>query len=715
MFVRYKTHSHNILKPLCIGLFATSVAGCANMKGPAYDAAKQDDIIFSQPMRPAKDLPQSDVYIPLFRQENAANSLQVLVAPTLNTQEAAVKARDAVMPDLAETMVSRLAFNNMPVPVYINEVFGNQLGLNFVIEPSLKSSADLVTMRINEPVNQQDLYELATQTLKSYGVTTSIKNNAVLFSFSENASSETPLLVSGRALPEVPSTSRPIFYIYPLKAVVTPMVRSWLKKMFPTKELNINEDISRNALIFQGSSRVVEQAIAATKLLDRPVMEGMFSKIIRPSLSAVAELATNLENVLKAEGYAVRQTNGASAIRLLPLASVNQLVVFAKSEDVLNHIIDWAKILETEQHKKIEQGLFSYSVQSTQATHIVEILNSLGVADYQTRNSDSGETTSPNTPTSSTALRSSKNSSNTNDQTKGRYAVDQQLNTILYSGSGKDWLQVLPVIKRLDKPAPSVMVEVILAEVTLNDTENTGIEWLANSTLGRFALNFSTMGGAGLATSLFSTSLDNAGQTRAVLNAFYKNEKANIRSRPRIMVKSGGEASIDVGNEIPVITSTSQSTDAGNAPVIQTVSYRKTGVLLSVKPTVHASGFVDIEIDQELSEASSTTGSGNPTILNRKLSTTVTLRDGGSVLLGGLISSSTSAGNQGVPILGKLPVLGKLFRTDSDSQDRTELMIMIIPYILNSPDEAEQLTDELQKARIDKLSADMVFRTSAND
>jgi general secretion pathway protein D len=713
MSARYKIHNHHILTPLCIGLFAVTVTGCANMKGPAYDAAKQDELIFSQPMRPAKDLPQSNVYVPLDKPTDTVNSLELLVAPTLNTQEAAVQARDAVMPDLADTIVSRLAFNNMPVPVFINEVFGNQLGLNYVVEPSLKSSSDLVTMRINEPVNQQDLYELATQTLKSYGVTTSIKNNAVLFAFSENASSEVPLLVSGRTLPEVPSTSRPIFHIYPLKAVAPSMVRTWLTQMFPKKVLDVKEDPYRNALIFIGPNRLVAQAIAATQLLDKPAMEGMFSRIIRPTLSTVDELASNLENVLNAEGYAVRQTNGTSAIRLLPLGSINQLVVFAKSEQVLSHIIDWARTLETEQHNKVEQGLFTYSVQSTQATHIVEILNSLGVAEYSGSSSETSIKAGANTSTSPQSRGSS--SSNSNVDKKGRYAVDGQLNTILYSGSGKDWLQILPVIKSLDKPAPSVMVEVILAEVTLNDTENTGIEWLANSTLGRFALNFSTMGGGGLATSLFSTSLDNAGQTRAVLNAFYKNEKANIRSRPRIMVKSGGEASIDVGNEIPVITSTSQSTDAGNAPVIQTVNYRKTGVLLSVKPTVHASGFVDIEIDQELSEASSTTGSSNPTILNRKLSTTVTLRDGGSVLLGGLISSSTSAGNQGVPILGKLPVLGKLFRTDSDSQDRTELMIMIIPYILNSPDEAEQLTDELQKARIDKLSADMVDRTSDND
>jgi general secretion pathway protein D len=717
MFARYKIPNHGCGKQLCIALFAASLTGCANMKGPAYDAAKQDEIIFSQPMRAAKVLPDSDIYVPLDRSSEQQTSLEVILAPNFNVQEAAIKAKDAVLPELADMTVSRLSFNNMPIPAYINEVFGNQLGLNFVIEPSLKNSADLVTMRLNNQVTQKDLYELATQTLKSYGVTTSIKNNAVLFAFSEDASiGETPLLISGRTLPEVPSTSRPIFYIYPLTAVTHQQVRGWLSQMFPKNELTIMEDPGRNAIILIGPPRAVEQAIAATKLLDKPSMQGMYSRIIRPTLSGVTDLGNNLEQVLATEGYSVKQSVGTAAIRLLPLESVNQLVVFAQSAEVLDHILEWAKILETEQHNKVQQGIFTYPVQSTQATHIVEILNSLGVADYQSTSKDKSSTA--NTSSSATASRTSsssvRSSDSSNSEPKGRYAVDEQLNTILYSGSGKDWLQVLPVIKSLDKPAPSVMVEVILAEVQLNDSENSGIEWLTNSTLGRFGVNMSTIGGLGLGASGFNLALDSAGQTRAMLNLFYKNEKANIRSRPRIMVKSGGEASIDVGNEIPVISSNSQSTTDSNAPVIQTISYRKTGVILDVKPTVHASGFVDIEITQELSEATPTSSSDidSPTILNRKINTTVTLRDGGSVLLGGLISSTTSVGNQGVPILGRLPMIGKLFSTDSNTQDRTELMIMIIPYILNSPGEAEQLTDELQKARIENFSADIVDRTS---
>lgn len=442
-------------------------------------------------------------------------------------------------------------------------------------------------------------------------------------------------------------------------------------------------------------------------------MAGLYSRVVTPNTGNVKDLADNLEQVLSTEGFAVKQgaSLGGGAIRLLALESVGQLVVFTRSQDNLNHVINWVRQLEVERQSEIEQGLFSYQVQSTSASHIVNILSNLGVANAVgiSQSSLSGnaigdQTISATGQRQTVTNRTQPPTSGTADDSFGRFTVDEQLNTILFSGSGKQWLKILPIVKNLDKPAPSVMVEVMLVEVQLNDNESTGVEWLANSVLGGFDLSFGTLNALSIGGSGFNLGLESAGQTRALVNAFYQNRKANIRSRPRIMVKSGGQASIDVGNEIPVTTVTAQSTVSSDSQIVSNQSYRKTGVILDIKPTVHASGFVDIEINQSLSEASDTTGDGNPTILNRSISTTVTLKDGGSVLIGGLISSSTSEGTRGIPVLGKLPILGKLFTTDTNSQDRTELMVMIIPYIISSPEEGQDLTDELQRSRIEELS-----------
>jgi general secretion pathway protein D len=161
------------------------------------------------------------------------------------------------------------------------------------------------------------------------------------------------------------------------------------------------------------------------------------------------------------------------------------------------------------------------------------------------------------------------------------------------------------------------------------------------------------------------------------------------------MVKNGETASIDVGNEIPTISSKERSTENSGAPVISTVKYRKTGIRLTITPIIHSSGYVEININQELSEASLnvTSSIDSPTIFNRSLETTVTLKDGGSVLLGGLISESRSKGNSGIPVLGNLPLLGRIFSTDTKSTGRTELVLMVVPYIIDNPEDAKTISD----------------------
>ena len=134
--------------------------------------------------------------------------------------------------------------------------------------------------------------------------------------------------------------------------------------------------------------------------------------------------------------------------------------------------------------------------------------------------------------------------------------------------------------------------------------------------------------------------------------------------------------------------------------MLQEVSYRKTGVQLEIKPLVQANGLVDLAISQQLSEArpsADTSLAGSPTILNRQISTSLTLRDGGSLLMGGLISGNQSGGTSGVPVLGQLPVLGHLFRTDQAQEDRTELMVMVTPYVIADHEEGWELTRRIRE------------------
>lgn len=617
-------------------------------------------------------------------------------------------------------------YHNMPLPVFINEVFGEQLGLSFTLDPQIEKQEDLVTLRLIEAVPPEELFRVAARTLNTYGIAISQQGDVLSFLIDKNITlGETPLLVSGRTLPEVPQSHRPIFMFVPLKVVTNAKVASWVRDALTGKDIQVNEDASRNAVLLKGKPDLVNQALAIIEVLDQPMMRGKFSASIEPAYVKVDALSKNLKDVLNAEGYDAQMNSQLGSIILIPLAGTNQLVVFASTQQIINHVRDWVEVLDRRQQMSIDQGIFTYEVRNTDAAHIVELLNSFenggGTSNSRSGGLDSGSAITDVTNNSGLQNSGQQGSGAQGASARvngGNFVVDTNRNTIIFKGSGQAWLDMLPVIQTLDKAAPSVLIEVLLAEVTLNDKEQTGFEFVANGSQkvgGKvYSSVLGTLGGLGVGSSGLSATLDSAGETRAMLNLFYENKRAEIRSRPRLMVKSGQQATIDVGTEIPTL-GTSSGVTTGGLVVPPSISNRKTGVRLTVSPVVHASGHVDIEIDQELSEAQPNESSGidSPSIFNRKIQTTVTLQDGGSILIGGLISSSKSLGDVGVPWLGKLPIIGRIFRADSNSSARTELMVMIIPYVINSPEEGQAVTKSIQQAfqqpeKVDLLGSDAV-------
>ena len=486
------------------------------------------------------------------------------------------------------------------------------------------------------------------------------------------------------------------------------MVRGWLMQLYKGTPLTVQEDPQRNAIVLTGPLELVKQATETTKMLDQPLMKGKFSRSFKPTYLSVEELTNDLEQVLSAEGYAVSQRPPIGAVIILPLKTQERIVAFTGSQETLDHVIEWAYELDAQRKDSISQGFFSYKAQNVTADHIGQLVGMLN----RSAESDVGlnRSTRPDGGQSQLNSNNSSNTANGNQGTGnagaqsylgGKLVVDTSRNVLFFSGSGQEWRELLKLIEEVDKPVPMVVIDVLLAEITLGGQQESGVEWkfLGDGIEGT-DLTGSTFGGLGVGSSGLSLTFDSAGETRAIINAFYSDDRAVIRSSPKLLVKSGEQAFIEVGNEIPIITSNSQSIDSPDAPVIQTIQYRKTGVLLSINPVVQASGMVDLQISQELSEQATSSASavaGSPTILTRKVETALALHDGGSVLLGGLISSSKSTGQQGIPGLGKLPVIGRLFRSDISTDTQTELLMLVSVYVIDSHEGAVELTESLRE------------------
>jgi len=237
------------------------------------------------------------------------------------------------------------------------------------------------------------------------------------------------------------------------------------------------------------------------------------------------------------------------------------------------------------------------------------------------------------------------------------------------------------------------------------------VAWLAKNGFGRFngtatfgsmpssGGNDQTSGGNGL-----TYLLDVAGQNRFALTAFANDSRVNILSVPRLLVKSGNEANIDIGTEVPTIsmTTTSNQTTDGNTNLLQSIQYRKTGIILRIKPTVYSDDRIDLDISQEVSEAMPVPDDskiGSPSIFNRALNSSLSLRDGGSVVMAGLMSERNTDGSNGIPVLKDVPVLGNLFKSRNRSSNKTELVLMIVPYIIESDERASAVS----QAIVDRL------------
>lgn len=626
--------------------------------------------------------------------------------------------RDPLGADLTGDPV-QVSFRDVPLIAFINEVFGEVLGLSFAISPGLEKKTDLVTLRLSEPISPSQMFATARRVLENYGIDVRDEDGVLSFiEAPEISSRDIPLLISGKALPEVPATHRTIFQLVPLRVVDVASVASMLRSVFNGQDLKIESELNRNILLLRGNLELIALALDMIEVLDQPLMHGQHGLIIEPRFLEVGEMADSLFRLLESEGYKVSVNVRGGAAILVPLESANKLVAFAADQAALDHIREWARMLDTQRQDEIEDGVFTYEVRNTQAEHVTETLNQmLGSGPVSAR--PAGESAAAGGRPGATGGAA------------GRIVVDERRNLLLFRGSGKEWAEILDVVAILDKPSPSVLIEVLIAEITLSDRDGSGFEFLLRRDgLGNLSLLGNDLGiqggtlgqlgvtGANAISGGASLVLDSAGSTRAALKFFYTDNRVVIRSSPKLVVKSGETANIQVGDEIPTITQNAvdPGIDTGGRgnDILQQITYRKTGITLEIEPIVQANGLVDLKISQELSEAQPNADgqvSQTPTILNRQISTNLTLRDGGSLLMGGLIAENQSDGQRGIPGIAKVPVLGRLFRSETLNVNRTELIILVIPYVIADHAEGWELTKrvkeqlELHKEFIEKSQA----------
>ena len=313
-----------------------------------------------------------------------------------------------------------------------------------------------------------------------------------------------------------------------------------------------------------------------------------------------------------------------------------------------------------------------------------------------------------------------------------RIVADEITNSLIILATPRDYAMVRDVLRQLDVVPRQVLIEAIIAEIQLIGDLAFGLEYaIANKGIGSVLGTGGGTGedggttttsgvGAGDLGSPGSLTIDNSsllsGAKRAVnigaqglfgfitdrdkflvmLNALASKDRVNILATPHVTAADNREAHILIGEEVPILTSTSTSALTDSARTINSVQYRDTGRILTILPQVNSAGLVNLEIRQEVSAVGQEEfgRTNSPSFVSREAETTVVVRDGESVILGGIIDDQMRRTRSGVPYLMNVPVLGRLFRVDTERLERTELVILITPHVIRNREELRSVTEE---------------------
>ncbi|MBA3520036.1 MAG: type II secretion system secretin GspD [Rhizobiales bacterium] len=594
---------------------------------------------------------------------------------------------------------------NVPINQAAKTVLGEVLGLNFVVDDRVQGA---ISVQTTKPISKEALIDLFETVLRSRGA--AIVEDGGFYRI-------LPLEDARVGLPDAQERAQGrigpglAVQIVPVAYVSAEEMRGILEPIAPAGGV-LRIDGRRNLIVIAGTASELNSMREAIELFDVDWMKGM-SFALHPLKSAEpTAVASELDTIFDtAEGPSKQM------VRFVPNKRLNAVLVISSRPRYLAEAASWIARLDQVADAQADK-LVVYQVHNRSASELAPILTSVfsraGRASPQLDGDvapalepveieASGDDVIAEPPIVEAPPTIPPNS----DNAAPGITADEADNSLLIYASAEQHERIEDVLGRLDRLPTQVLLEATIAEVSLGDDLRFGLRWFLES--GNFAGNLTDAesGGIGSVFPGFSF-LFSTGNTQAVLSALSSVTDVKIVSSPTLMVLDNKKATLQVGDQVPIVTQTARSTTDGDAAIVNSVELRDTGVILVVQPHVNESGRVVLDIQQEVSTVVQTTTSGidSPTIRQRKISTTIVVGDGESLALGGLIQDRNVQRRAKVPVIGDIPVVGNAFRRKEDSVERTELIILIRPRIVHDVEEARTITEDFRDGLVLTAPAD---------
>ena len=619
-----------------------------------------------------------------------------------------------------------LSFENAPVTTVAKVILGDILGVGYIIDPRVQGT---VTLTSGRPVAKSDVLFVLESALRVSNVALVHDANTYRLVPANEAIANGRLDVStdGRT----PQAGYGVS-IVPLRYVAAATIIKLLEN-FATKQGAIRVDSARNMILIQGTGPERRTAVETALNFDTDWMRGQTVGIFPVHHSTPEPIIAEIEKIMDTGDGGLNQ----NLIRMQPIARLNAILVSTSKPALLKTAQNWISRLDNSEISNT--GVKVYRVRYGEAKNLAGILNEMfgGASGGSSIDSASsqiapggGVTTSssggasgaamtpverltggpaPKTPGSDSpaAASSALSSPRAGASTSGailpgiRITADITNNSLLIYANEENYKIIEGALRQIDRPQLQVAFDATIAEVTLNDSLTYGVQFFLKSTnVGAppdtgSAIN--TIGTNVLSRVLpgFNLLVGSEATPQVVIDALHAVTDVKILSNPSLVVVDNGVATLQVGDQVPITTGTATVLTTSNT-VVNTINYQNTGIILRVVPRVSGNNTVRLDIEQEISSAGAST-TNTPIISTRKVKSTLTVADGQTVLMAGLISETQNKTRNGIPGLDQLPsYLGDAFSHQTKTTARTELIIFIRPQIIRDAVDAHLVAEELR-------------------
>jgi general secretion pathway protein D len=608
--------------------------------------------------------------------------------------------------DSEDVMLNLVAVS---IPQAAKSVLSDVLDLDYSVDARVVGS---VTLQTPKPISRKQLLQLFEAILRDNGAAIVAAGMSYrIVPLADAARSAVPVSLGSENQGQ-PGT-RP--EIISLKYVSAENMRDILDPMIPQGML-LKADEMRNALILSGTAREIAAIKETISVFDVDWMRGMSFALVPVKSSSPASIVQDLDQVFQTKKGPLK-----GIVRFVPNDRLRSVLVISSRAKYLKEATRWIQKIDVLAQSG-EDSLHVYHVQNRNASDLAKILESVigtgtnnSLAEsrvapkLQSTTIESSEATpsnsivgGPETPENGVDIVQEDQvyagPKNLPHQSQTHIVADDANNALLIYSSDAQFERMKGVLREIDSVPNQVLLEAVIAEVTLDDDLKFGVRWFLGENNSRGTFSDAATGATSSVFPGFSYFLK-ANDIAFSLNAISSVTNVRVLSAPSLVVLDNKTATLQVGDQVPIVTQSAKAVTAGDAPIVTNVELKDTGLILKVTPRVNDSGLVTLDVEQEVSSVVRTTTSGidSPTIRQRKMKTSVVVNDNEALALGGLIQEKETTGKSKVPVLGDIPGIGVAFRQKQNAVSRTELVIFIRPRVIRDMNEARHVTEEFRK------------------